>query len=114
MKKYLFICIMVNRCLLTRGQDARYPFKQLYELGSIGNSNSPARYFGNLYFHFLESIENQLGPTDSLKTNLVRRFEKIFAQFYVDAYIAHQNDQSITPSEWKAYFFKLFSSIYTI
>src|ERR1700750_2704567 len=80
---------------------AKYSFRQLYELDSLGNSNSIGKYFGNLYFTFLQSIEKQLAPANSTTKERVRRFEKIFAQFYIDACKAYECHQPIAIQEWQ-------------
>jgi len=82
----------------------KYEFLQLYQLDSLGKSNSISRYFGSLYFSFLQSIEKQLSPADSVTRQLVRRFEKGFSQFYIDACEAYQQRRAPAIQEWSAYF----------
>lgn len=81
-----------------------YEFLQLYKLDSLGNSSSTGRYFGSLYCGFLQSIEKQLASADSGTKQLVRHFECVFAQFFIDACNAHQQNQPISIQEWRAYF----------
>ena len=85
-------------------QNAQYPFKQLYQLDSIGQSPSISKYFGELYFTFLQSIEEQLSPADSNTKKLIRRFEAVFAQFYIDACEAYRYHQEINIADWRPYF----------
>jgi len=111
--RYIFICVLFLLHTITgKSQGTRlpatysspYPFYQLYQLDSIGNSNSISRYFGRLYFTFLQSIEQQLAPADAATKQLVRRFEKTFAQFYINACEAYCRRDSIEIREWGAYF----------
>jgi Family of unknown function (DUF5995) len=81
-----------------------YQFPQLYQLDSLASTNSPSRYFGNLYFSFLTAIERQLVPADSATKQMVRRFERVFAQFYIDACFAHERGQQPPLQEWRCYF----------
>jgi hypothetical protein len=89
-----------------RGNSQRleYPFYQLYQLDSIGKSNSISRHFGWLYYNFLCLVEKKLEDADSSTVRLVRHFESVFAQFYIDACIAFKNGEEIKHPAWKAYF----------
>lgn len=112
MIKYIFICIILicNSPAKSQGTQLSlkysgpYEFLQLYQLDSIANSYSPGRYFGSLYFTFLQSIEKQLSSADSFSKHLVQKFERVFAQFYIDACNAHETHQPIIIREWEPYF----------
>lgn len=100
----LFILILLLIFSVSRSQNNTYSFYQLYQLDSIGRSSSPGRYFGALYFDFLQLVEARLHTADTTTQRLVRHFEAVFAQFYIDACIANKNNQSISLPAWKAYF----------
>lgn len=111
MKFILVSAIVFITSLRTEAQEqyispdqGHYAFLELYQLDSLGHSNSTGRYFGALYFSFLQSIEKQLEPFDPKTRELVRRFEKIFARFYIEACAAHRQNQPIAVNEWSAYF----------
>jgi hypothetical protein len=112
MKYFLALLLVINNCLSAKGQGTEAPFQfpdqynfvQLYQLDSLGKSNSIAKYFGKQYFTFLQLIEKQLEPADSLTKEQVRHFEKNFAQFFIDACEAYCQHQSILIPEWRAYF----------
>jgi hypothetical protein len=103
--KYFFVVlfILIIGC---RGktQPTNYSFYQLYQLDSIGKTSSIGRHFGGLYFHFLELIEMKLKTADTATQRMVRNFEIVFAQFYIDACIAYKNHEQIKLAAWRAYF----------
>jgi len=102
--KYLLFFLLMICSIQGRPQTSQYPFRQLYQLDSIGQSNSIAKHFGKLYFSFLGSIEQQITPCDPVRKKLIRRFESVFAQFYIDACMAYELHQPINTEDWKAYF----------
>lgn len=83
---------------------AQYAFRQLYLLDSIGNSSSISKHFGSLYFHFLQNVESQMNGVDSQTLQLVRRFEQVFAQYYIDACELHLQNQGLQGVFWETYF----------
>ena len=102
--KYLLLLFFLLNGFLGTAQKVQYPFKQLYQLDSIGSTGSISKYFGRLYFTFLGSIEHQLSSADSTTINLVRHFEAVFAQFYIDACTDYYNKKAISIHDWEAYF----------
>jgi hypothetical protein len=92
--------------LLTAGraQQKSYSFYQLYQLDSIGQSPSIGRHFGALYYDFLGLVERELESADSTTRRLVRHFEQVFAQFFIDACVAYEKKQEIPLLAWRAYF----------
>jgi len=103
--KYCLI-ILFSLALQTNGvsQTKSYPFYQLYQLDSIGQSNSISRHFGSLYFDFLQLVEKELETADTTTQRLLRHFETVFAQFYIDACVAYQQHKEIPLPAWRAYF----------
>lgn len=101
-----FIVILFTLCLLPKsyGQHKSYPFYQLYQLDSIGQSPSISRHFGSLYYNFLQLIEKKLETADSTTFRFIRHFEMVFAQFYIDACIAYSKNEQIHLPAWRAYF----------
>jgi hypothetical protein len=85
-------------------QTKEYPFYQLYQLDSIGKTSSICRHFGYLYFRFLQLVENKLEKEDTTTQRLVRHFETVFAQFYIDACIAYGKNAEAPLSAWRPYF----------
>ncbi|MBK5272459.1 MAG: hypothetical protein JJE22_15770 [Bacteroidia bacterium] len=73
-------------------------------MDSIGKTSSIGRHFGELYFNFLLLVERQLENADSATQRMVRNFEKVFAQFFIDACIAYKDHQQISLPAWRAYF----------
>ena len=104
MKYFFIILFLLTICKTGKSQEITYSFYQLYQLDSIGKSPSIGRHFGELYFNFLLLVEAQLKKTDSSTERLVRNFEAIFAQFFIDACIAYKNGDQIHLPEWKKYF----------
>ena len=102
--KYLLLPLFILNHYVAKPQSTQYPFDQLYKLDSIGRSNSISKHFGKLYFTFLGSIEEQITPCDSVIKTLIRRFEAVFAQFYIDACMAYEHHQPINTEDWEAYF----------
>jgi hypothetical protein len=103
--KFLFALLLVLVILVNgKTQTTSYSFYQLYQLDSIGKSNSISRHFGALYFGFLQLVEQQLENADTTTERLVRNFEMVFAQFYIDACEAYRNKQQIALPAWKKYF----------
>lgn len=103
--KYRLV-ILLALFLSTRGhsQTSSYPFYQLYQLDSIGHSNSIGSHFGSLYFSFLQLVEKELEAADTTTRRLLRHFETVFAQFFIDACIAYRQHETIQLPAWKAYF----------
>ena len=101
-----FIVILFTLCLLPKSycQQKSYPFYQLYQLDSIGQSPSISRHFGSLYFNFLQLIEKKLANADSTTKRFIRHFEIVFAQFYIDACSAYSRNEQIPLPAWRAYF----------
>jgi hypothetical protein len=85
-------------------QTREYPFYQLYQLDSIGKTSSISRHFGELYFNFLLLVEEKLQNEDSATQELVRNFERVFAQFYIDACVAYRDHEKIALPAWRVYF----------
>jgi hypothetical protein len=100
------VVILIALILWSRGNTQRteYPFYQLYQLDSIGKSPSISRHFGKLYYDFLCLVEKKLQEADTPTLHLVRHFETVFAQFYIDACIAYKNGKQISLPAWRAYF----------
>ena len=103
--RYLFV-IFFSLILFAIGnsQNKSYPFYQLYQLDSIGHSNSIGRHFGSLYFSFLQLVEKELETADTTTQRFIRHFETVFAQFYIDACIAYDRHEQIALPAWRAYF----------
>ena len=103
--KYFFL-ILFALLLSTRGQaqESNYPFYQLYQLDSIGKSSTITRHFGELYFYFLGLVEEQLSNADTSTHRLVRHFEAVFAQFYIDACESFHQKKAISHPSWVTYF----------
>jgi hypothetical protein len=102
-----FIIVILFSLLFAReahSQYMSYPFYQLYQLDSIGQSPSIGRHFGELYFYFLGLVEKRLENADTSTQKLVRHFETVFAQFYIDACMAYQKNELIALPAWRAYF----------
>jgi len=101
-------CFLILICLSLRftglGQHRAYPFYQLYQLDSIGKGHSIGRHFGSLYFGFLQLVEKELETADTTTRRLLRSFESIFAQFYIDACEAYERHAEIRLPAWRAYF----------
>ena len=104
MRKLLLTFFVMLSWFYAKTQNPQYPFKQLYQLDSIRKSTSISKYFGELYFTFLQSIEKQLTPADSNTKKLIRRFEAVFAQFYIDACEDYKFHQQINITDWQSYF----------
>ncbi len=101
-----FLVIVFTLFLLPKSncQHASYPFYQLYQLDSIGQSHSISRHFGALYSDFLQLIEKKLETADSITNRFIRHFEIVFAQFYIDACIAYSRNEQIPLPAWRTYF----------
>ncbi len=67
-------------------------------------SESIGKHFGALYFDFLQLVEAELEVADTTTRRLVRYFEQVFAQFYIDACIAYEKKQIIPLPAWRKYF----------
>ena len=80
------------------------PKEPFHELDSIGKSNSHSKYFGELYHRFLTGIEEQLSTRDTTAKKLVRRFENVFADYYINACKSYLNKEKIDLQEWQTYF----------
>lgn len=104
MKKIFIILLFVMNWSQTKSQDRSYAFYQLYQLDSIGRSNSIGSYFGELYFEFLKLVEKKLSGADTVTERLVRNFEIVFARFFIDACIAYKDHQPIPLPAWRNYF----------
>lgn len=104
MKYVLTIFLSLTILFKCASQSRSYAFYQLYQLDSIGKSASITKHFGELYFNFLLLVEQQLQKADSTTKRLVRNFEAVFAQFYIDACKAYQNKEQIQLPAWRAYF----------
>ncbi|MEO7984343.1 MAG: DUF5995 family protein [Bacteroidota bacterium] len=103
--KYLFVILFsIFLCTSGHSQPQSYSFYQLYQLDSIGKSNSFTRHFGSLYFDFLQLVEKKLRSADAATQRLVRNFESVFAQFYIDACTAYQRHETIPLAAWRPYF----------
>ena len=96
----LGIALYGNVC----AQGKNYSFYQLYQLDSIAKSPSIGRHFGALYYDFLQLVETALEHADTTTQRLVRHFEEVFAQFYIDACIAYENKKEIALPAWRKYF----------
>jgi hypothetical protein len=104
MKYFFAILITVTIGISSKCQVGNYSFYQLYQLDSIGRTPSISRHFGELYFNFLQLVEKQLENADSATKRMVRHFEEVFAQFYIDACIAYKNHEQVPLPAWRAYF----------
>ena len=103
--KYFYAALLsMTTCIPGRSQESSYTFYQLYQLDSIGKSRSIGRHFGELYFYFLQLVEAQLSKSDTATKRLVRHFEIVFAQFFIDACAAYKNHEQIPLPVWRAYF----------
>lgn len=103
--KYIFIILIsITICKTCQSQEKTYSFYQLYQLDSIGHSNSIGSYFGELYFEFLKLVEKKLSSADTITKRLVRNFEIVFARFFIDACIAYKDHQQISLPAWRNYF----------
>lgn len=103
-KKALLISLLIFFVKDSASQAKSYPFIQLYQLDSIAHTNSIARHFGELYAGFLRLVEDQLKKEDTTTQRLVRNFETVFAQFYIDAAQAYIEKKEIPHPFWKKYF----------
>lgn len=105
MKRKIFLfCFVHFFNSQVHAQTANYPFYQLYQLDSIASSPGIGRHFGKLYGDFLRLIEKRLEKADTATTRLLRHFESVFAQFYIDAANEHRNHKPISHPSWKKYF----------
>src|SRR4051812_35662793 len=104
MRRIALFIFILHLSLHGHTQRREYPFYQLYQLDSIGKSRSISHHFGWLYYNFLCLVEEKLEDADSSTVRLVRHFEAVFAQFYIDACIAYKNGQPIKHPAWQAYF----------
>ena len=104
MKYFFFILLLLSMLVKGNTQTRSYPFYQLYQLDSIGHSSSIGRHFGDLYYRFLQLVEKELEKEDTATQRLVRHFEMVFAQFYIDACVAYRNHTEILLPAWRAYF----------
>lgn len=102
--KVCLLAAIVFYSMVSRAQSLSLPKEPFYQLDSIGNSNCYSKHFGRLYYVFLYSIEEQLSGCDTNAQRLVRRFEKVFADFYINACKSHSNKTTIDLQEWTAYF----------
>ena len=104
MKSLPIALFLLIRCFPSNAQNDNYAFIQLYQLDSIGHSPSISHHFGNLYFHFLQLVEKRLEIADTATRRLVRNFEAVFAQFYIDACVAYSSRYQVPLPAWRAYF----------
>jgi len=104
MKYFFVILILLAIAGKIRSQSSAYAFYQLYQLDSIGKTQSISRHFGELYYNFLLLVEKQLENADTATKRMVRHFEMVFAQFYIDACIAYKAHEQIQLPAWRAYF----------
>ena len=104
MKYFLIVLLSLTICKSSKPQENNYSFYQLYQLDSIGHSPSIGRYFGDLYYHFLLLVEGELKRSDSSTERLVRNFEAVFANFFINACYAYKNGEQIQLPEWRKYF----------
>jgi len=104
MKYFFVILILLAIAGKIRSQSSAYAFYQLYQLDSIGKTQSISRHFGELYYSFLLLVEKQLENADTATRRMVRHFEMVFAQFYIDACIAYKDHGQIQLPAWRAYF----------
>lgn len=103
-QKIILFCFVHTFITGIHSQNFTYPFYQLYQLDSIASSPGIARHFGKLYSDFLRLIEKRLEKADTGTTRLLRHFESVFAQFYIDAANEHKNHYAISHPSWKKYF----------
>jgi len=73
-------------------------------LDSIGRTPSFTRHFGELYFQFLQLVESRLNEADTTTQRLLRHFETVFADFYIDACRSYGDQKPISLPAWRAYF----------
>ncbi len=104
MKSAATILLFLSFCIYGAGQLKQYPFYQLYQLDSLGQTHSIGRHFGDLYFNFLTLVEQKLEKEDSATQKLVRHFEAVFAQFYIDACNAYMQSSKAPLAAWQTYF----------
>ena len=98
------ILLMIMLCSKLHAQVKDLPRDPFFQLDSLAHSPSIGKHFGELYFVFLYQIEQQVHNLSPQAQVLVRKFENIFADFYVDACRSWQNKEQIEVKEWKAYF----------
>lgn len=104
MKAFLLIAPVFFSFCSAKAQTISLPKEPFYQLDSIGRYGASSKHFGSLYYQFLYSIEEQLSHCDTNAQRLVRRFEKVFADFYIDACKSHKEKREIDLEEWDAYF----------
>ena len=104
MKRTWVIILFLTVVSFSQAQTKNYPFYQLYQLDSIAKTPSISRHFGELYAKFLRLVELQLPKVDTGAQKLLRRFEMVFAQFYIDAAFAYRDKKPIEHSSWRTYF----------
>ncbi len=95
------VCFLIGSI---KAQKLSLPAEPFCQLDSIGKSFSHSKHFGQLYYEFLYSIEEQLANCDNGAQRLVRRFENVFAGFFINACQWHLNKTQIDLQEWEAYF----------
>lgn len=98
----LYLLCILNTAIVA--QSSHLPYEPFHQLDSISKSNSPSNYFGKLYYDFLARIESQLQNRDTVAQRLVRRFENVFADFFISACISSTRHEQIDLKEWEAYF----------
>lgn len=103
MRKWGFVLLFIVFAAIVKGQQ-KLPYEPFFQLDSIGKSNSSAKYFGRLYYDFLVRIEKQLVASDTSAQRLVRKFENVFADFFIDACVDCSHGSAINFPEWKPYF----------
>ncbi len=104
MKKIGIILLLFVFVPCAQSQSRVYPFYQLYQLDSIGASPSVSQHFGKLYADFLRLVEKRLEKADTMVKRLLRVFEEVFAQFFIDAAEDFAHHKPIRHPSWKKYF----------
>ncbi len=101
--KYLLLFLFMMNCFLAKTQSTQYPFRQMYLLDSIGHSNSIAKHWAGTHFRLIQFAEEQFGTFDSNTQKLIRRFEAVYTQFFIDACNSYYLHQQIR-MDWQPYF----------
>jgi hypothetical protein len=103
--KYCFLfLVLLSWSVQSNAQNSDPLVHTLSQLDSIQHSNTIAKYFGGLYVNFLLTIETQLKSDDSTDKEMARKFEQVFAHYFIDASHAYETGHPIASPYWEAYF----------
>ncbi|MFN2437807.1 MAG: hypothetical protein ABR503_01320, partial [Chitinophagaceae bacterium] len=104
MKGWLLLLFIMCFYCHGRSQKKELTHDPFPQLDSLSKCTSISKHFGHLYYVFLSMVEEQLTGLDITAQKQVRNFEKVFADFYIDACKAHWQNKEINVGEWQAYF----------